>query len=117
MDMHDENEMFEAMCTIMDENTIDINNLPCFRCHHEQLIKEEMLIWQNNQPLHLFSELQMAVTNMFHGLLHLNRSSKKVMVENMDINILMEMRRQCQRVETPHAVNIKTMIANTVTNR
>jgi len=80
-------------------NTKCAQNYPCCQCAENPLIYNEMVLWYRKQPTHQFCTLQNDITADYHGLIHINRESKKWMLQFKSGDYLSEMMEQCSRVD------------------
>ena len=67
---------------------------------------------QKNQPTHQFCTIHNDITADYHGLLHINRESKKWMLQfkSEDYLHVAELIEQYSRVDSPQSYNIKDMV-------
>ena len=112
-------DVVNRLCQFLRLNTKSAKNYPCCQCAENPLvyIYNEMVLWYRQQPTHQFCTFQNNITTDYHGLLYINRESKKWILQFKSGDYLAEMIEQCSRVDSRQSNNIKEMVMQVLLNR
>jgi len=110
-------DVVNRLCQFLRLNTRSVHNYPCHQCAENPIIFNEMELWYRKQSTHQFCTFHNDITADYHGLLHINRESKKWMLQFKSEDYLAGMIEQCSRVDSPHSNNIKDIVMQVLLHR